>query len=228
MTKKQNMQKLKKQLLLLSLYGNVALVGLTGCSKTAECDIEKNHIHQYQNNKGLKKYIYGEKETKGDFNRTNDYTTDPNIINNISNKNLCVVTDNINYINQVISNNQAKREAYILDYVYGPYYTYDYGFNPATSEYEYYYGIFYGYHLENVWEEVSLDEYISDKVRDYSYEFKFYKIDENGNLISKNFETLEDVKDGYEYFDDNDFVQEFVSDPYFLNKEDFKTKKLKK
>ena len=88
--------------------------------------------------------------------------------------------------------------------------------------------MFNDYHFEYVWEEVSPYEYTSDKVRDYTYEFKFYKIDENGNLVSKNFETLEDVEDDYKYFDDNDLVQEYISAPYFLNREDFKTMKLEK
>ena len=35
----------------------------------------------------LKKYISGEKEKNGNFNRTNEYTTDSNIINNVSSKN---------------------------------------------------------------------------------------------------------------------------------------------
>ena len=228
MTRKQNMQKLRKKLLLLSLYGSVTLAGLTGCNKTVKCDVKEDHIHSYENSEGLKKYISGEKEKNGNFNRTNEYTTDSNIINNVSSKNLCVVSDNINYINKVISNHQNKREAYVYDYIYGLVYTYGYGCNPATGEFEYYYGMFNEYHFEYVWEEVSPYEYTSDKVRDYTYEFKFYKIDENGNLVSKNFETLEDVEDDYKYFDDNDLVQEYISAPYFLNREDFKTMKLEK
>ena len=228
MTRKQNMQKLRKKLLLLSLYGSVTLAGLTGCNKTVKCDVKEDHIHSYENSEGLKKYISGEKEKNGNFNRTNEYTTDSNIINNVSSKNLCGVSDNINYINKVISNHQNKREAYVYDYIYGPVYTYGYGCNPATGEFEYYYGMFNDYHFEYVWEEVSPYEYTSDKVRDYTYEFKFYKIDENGNLVSKNFETLEDVEDDYKYFDDNDLVQEYISAPYFLNREDFKTMKLEK
>lgn len=225
MTKKQNLQKLRKRLLLLSLYGSVTLAGLTGCNKNVKCDVKEDHIHKYENNEGLKKYIPGEKEKNGYFNRTNEYTTDPNILNNVSSKNLCVVSDNINYINRVISNNQNKREAYVYDYIYGPHYTYGYGYNPVTGEYENYYGMFYDYHFEYVWEEVSPYEYTRDKVRDYTYEFKFYKIDGNGNLVSKNFETLEDVEKDYKYFDENDFVQEYISASYFLNREDFKTMK---
>lgn len=228
MKTKQNILELKKKLLVLSLYGGVTLTSLTGCSKTVKCDVEVEHVHQYENDEGLKKYIPGEKEKKKKFIRTDEYTTDYNIINNVSAKKLCVVNDNINYINEVISAHQPKREAYVLDYVYGPHYTYGYGLDYSTGKYDYHYGLFWEDDDEYVWKEISLYEYTPDEVRDYTYSFKFYKIDENNNLVSKDFKTLEDVEENYKYFDDNDFVQEHISDSYFLNKEDFKTRKLSK
>lgn len=231
MKKKEILKDLKKKILLMSLYGSIQLTSLTGCSNEMECNIENEHIHQYITDDNLKKYISGEKEYKNGFHWTNIYTTNPEIINNVCKNDLCIVSENIDYINQVISNYPTKREAYIKEYIYGPYYGYGYcyGYNPITENYEYgfQYGLIYGYHYESSWKEIPLNEYVTETVRDYTYDFKFYKIDEDGNLISKNFENLDDIEEGYDYFINYNFVQKHISNSYHLNKEDFKNKTLK-
>ncbi len=222
---------MKKNLLktkLLLLYFGLSLYSITGCAKDMDCNIDTEHVHQYVNDEGLKKYISGEKEYVGDFYWTDKYTSNSTIINEVSKNNLCLASQNIDYINSIMSNYTKKREAWINSYVYGSYYGYGYHYDFNSGDYVFNYGLTTGYHWEYEWQDIPLDKYTENKVRDITYEFKFYKIDENGNLVSKNFKTftIDDIEEGYNYFNEKDFVQKYTSDSYYLNKEEFNEKVL--
>ena len=114
-----------------------------------------------------------------------------------------------------MSNYDAKRQAYTYDYIYGGYYAYDY----ASGQY----GTIFGWHWGYEWQDISL-EYTTDKVRDITYQFRFYKIDEDGVVSSKLFSALEEVPEEYRYFKLFDFVQKETSSSYYLEMSKFKSK----
>ena len=116
-----------------------------------------------------------------------------------------------------------KREAYVYDYVYGTYYGYRYGYS-FNGKFEYSYGLTSGYHWDYEWQEIPLDEYTTDKVQDITYQYQLYKINEDGTLSKRLFESLEEVPEEYKYFTPDTLVKENVSDPYYLDSKKIKTR----
>lgn len=64
--------------------------------------------------------------------------------------------------------------------------------------------------------EKIISEYIVNEDEDITYSFKFYKIDDNGTLIEKWFESLDDIEEGYEYFS-IDLVRKNIGKEYRLS-----------
>ena len=62
-------------------------------------------------------------------------------------------------------------------------------------------------------------------MKDLTYKFRFYKINEDGTIISKLFDTLEEVENGYDYFSPNKLVEGIYSNSYYLEKSNIKTRK---
>lgn len=193
------------------------LLSLSGCVKEVDCDIDGEHVHVYVNSEShLTRYIDSEKEYIDDLSRTDSYLNMNDELKFINDNKLYIVEENINYLNNEIKKYSLTRQAYVYDYIYGSYYGYDYGFNPASGEYEYYYGFHTGHHYGYEWQDIGLDEYTTDKVRDITYKFRFYKKNDEGKLTSQLFSNLEEVPNEYKYFMQNDLIEKFVSDEYYL------------
>lgn len=212
----------KYKLIKTGLLIGVMSITLSGCVYDVDCDIKEGHLHLYKSSsKNLVRYLDGEKETYFSYTRSDEYILLNKELEVVVNKHLFLVNDNLDYLNNIINSYNNKREAYVYDLYYGPYYGWDYGYN-NKGEYGYYYDLRHGYHYDYEWQEIGLDEYTEDKVRDINYCFKFYKIMEDGSIENKLFDSLEDREEGYNYFRESDLVQKYVSDEYYLDKEKVK------
>ena len=185
----------KKRIYSFVLAESLALSIMSGCAKNVKCDIDKPHAHMYVNeSNGLKRFIESEKEKNfsGDI-RTDDYAYLDDYINKIIDNKFYRIKDNKEALESVLSTYQDYREVYTNDYRYGTYIGYDYGYNYMTGDYEYFYGQHTGYHWDWDWDPIPMDQYTNEKVREVTYTFKFYKMDSNGNITSKNFKSLDEV-----------------------------------
>lgn len=192
---------LKKTLITL----NLIILGLNsmGCSKDVECSVSDEHVHIYiDEDKNLKKYIIGEKDHKGNFVRTEDYVSLSNELTIVSKKDLLLVEDNIDYINREMTKYTPYREAYTYDYRYG----YDF----VTNEYD--------YHWDYDWDKIDMDKYTPDKVRDITYNYKLYKVNDDGKIEYEYFNSLDDAKAEYKYFKVYNVINKNTSDSYYLEK----------
>lgn len=102
---KEKLHLLRSKALLLSMLASVGL--LSGCTKSADCDIEDNHTHVYVNSEGYKRNINSEKLRIDGYDRTNEYNLyyDEDLTDFITKKDLLTIDDNINLINQYQSQN---------------------------------------------------------------------------------------------------------------------------
>lgn len=218
-------KKFSMRLSALSLAGFIFITGLAGCSKKADCDIKEEHAHVYIDEDSMLKRYYQSEALVNNYGekRTEDYILlDNNEIEQICSNKLYVTDENLDSLQKIIDSKQPKREEHIYSYIYGPYYGWGWGINAANGKSEYSYKLRYGNHWEYVWKEIPLDELTDNKVRDITYEFKFYKFDENGNLISKTFKSLQDIEEGYNYFYKDDLVVKITSESYYLEKNNTK------
>lgn len=212
----------KYKLIKTGLLMGVMSIALSGCVYDVDCDIKEGHLHLYKSSsKNLVRYLDGEKETYFSYTRSDEYILLNKELEVVVNKHLFLVNDNLDYLNNIINSYNNKREAYVYGLYYGPYYGWDYGYN-NKGEYGYYYDLRHGYHYDYEWQEIGVDEYTEDKVRDINYCFKFYKIMEDGSIENKLFDSLEDREEGYNYFKESDLVQKNVSEEYYLDKEKVK------
>lgn len=221
------MKKKKKYILVKkSLVGVLLTFSLTGCVKNVDCDIQENHIHLYQNkSNGIVRYIEGEKEKIGEFFWTDEYEKETTKLQAISKNELCSIKDNLTFFNnQVAEIPEPKRQAYVYDYIYGTYYGCGWGYNFWSARYEYGYGLIEGYHYGYEWQDIPLDQYTTDEVRDITYKIKLYKVDEKGNIESKLFDQIDDIDKEYCYFLIDDIITPCASDYYYLDKNKIKTK----
>ena len=208
----------KYKLVRNSILTGMLCLSLSGCSLVVECDINDPHFHIYQNSgKGLVRYLNGENKVYFSYVRCDEYVLATPILEIITEKKLFIANDNVDYLNNTINSYNNHREAYVYDLRYGTYYGWDYGYN-NKGEYGYYYLQKTGYHYAYEWEEIGFDEYTEDKVRDIEYRFKFYKINEDGKIETKEFNSFEDREDGYDYFKESDLIQRYISDEYYLEK----------
>lgn len=202
-----------------------SLITCSGCAKEIDCSISGEHVHLYLNEDSkLSRYIDSEKEYIKDLFRTEktlSMTRDLNIIND--NK-LYIASDNLEYLKTKVIENSQSRQSYSYGYVYGTYTGYAFGVNPVTGKAEYYHGVHTGWHNGYDWQDISLEEYTSDKVRDITYKFKFYKINNDGSTSSKSFNSLDDIEKEYKYFKLEDLVEKHISDSYYLEKQKEKKK----
>lgn len=171
----------------------------------------------------LSRYVDSEKEYIKDLIRTEEYLPMTEELSEISENSLYRIEDNEKYLEQVSLQCYPKREAYVYDYVYGTYYGYRYGYS-VSGEFEYSYGLTSGYHWDYEWQEIPLDEYTTDKVQDITYQYQLYKINEDGTLSKRLFESFEDVSEEYKYFTPDTLVKENVSEPYYLDRNKVKTR----
>lgn len=201
------------------------LLTLNGCAKTIECDINGNHVHLYTSeDKKLSRFIDSEKEYVGNLFRTDSYLPMTEELENITENSLYSISDNIEYLEEVTASYYPQRQAYVYDYIYGNYYGYGYGYNYTNGKYEYCYGPKVGYHWDYEWQYINMNEYTDDKVRDITYQYRFYKLNDDGTTSAKLFNSLDEVTPEYKYFTPNTLVQQNISDSYYLTKENTKTK----
>jgi len=193
--------------------------------KEIECDIDGEHVHLYINEtQDLSRYLQSEKQYIGSYNRTNDYLPIDKELKSITINELYRIEDNLKYLEKEIASATPKREEYSYEYTYGTYYGYGYGYNYSTGKYDYNWGMKTGYHWDYVWHEIPLNEYTSNKVKDTTYKFRFYKLNEDGTISEKLFSSLTDLEEGYKYFKPSTLIQKNVSESYYLPKEKQKTK----
>ncbi len=212
----------KKQLCSLAL---ASILSLSACSKTMDCNINGEHIHVYVNDKGIERLIEGEKETISGYTWTEETLPLETEYQIISDNGLCMVDSNMDYIQEVASTlPESSREEFKSEYVYGTYWGYGLGYNMTSGKYEYGYGLIQGYHYEDRWVSIPLDEYTSNLVRDLTYKIVLYKIDESGAVVSKTFDSLDDVDPEYCYFKPDTLVSPFYSEEYHLDKNKVYTK----
>lgn len=214
----------KYKLIRTGLLTGVMALTLSGCVIQADCDIKEGHLHLYKSpSKNLVRYLEGENEYYFTYTRCDEYVLLDKELELVAQKHFFLVQDNLDYLNNIMLSYINKREVYAYGLHYGQYYGWDYGYN-NKGEYGYYYNLRNGYHYDYEWEEINVDEYTEDKVRDITYCFKFYKITGDGEILFKTFDSLEDREEGYNYFRESDLVQKYVSDEYYLDKEKFKVK----
>lgn len=222
--KKRDKFKLMKKAISYTLV-LTSLTVCSGCAKEVDCSVEGEHIHLYINeNSKLSRYIDSEKEYVGNLFRTNTYLSMTKDLSIIVDNNLYISNDNIDYLTSKINAAQPQRQSYSYGYVYGSYIGTGFGLNPATGNAEYYYGRHTGWHNGYDWQDIALEEYTSDKVRDITYKFKFYKINKDGTISSKIFDDLNEVPDDYKYFKTKDLIQKNIGESYYLEKQNEKVK----
>ncbi len=202
-----------------------SLVMCTGCTKEVDCNIEEEHVHLYINeDDNLSRYIQSEKVEVDNHVRKDEYLPMTDELNIINDNKFYIVEDNTEYLNKVINEKTPKREAYVYDYIYGTYVGYGMGYNVLSGKTEYFYGTHTGYHYGYEWQEISLDEYTEVQVRDITYQFRFYKINDDGTVSSLLVNSLDELPEEYKYFKSKDLIKENVGDSYYLQKEKEKTK----
>lgn len=213
--------KLKK----VGIAGIIISVCLAGCSKDVDCNINGEHVHIYVNNSnGLTRLIEGEKETKCSSKRTDDYVIKNNETDIICDNKLCKVKDNISYLYDLSLSCQSKKQEYSLESVYEYYYGYGgkLAFTADGCKYECTYSYGLGYHDKYIWKDLEENTTTENEVRDVTYQFKLYKLEENGTLTSKYFDCLEEIESGYEYFLEDDLIKENYSEAYYLKSKEKK------
>lgn len=212
--------------LLSSILCTLSILSLSSCAKDTNCNIDIKHYHIYKNEEtGYSRFSKGEKEyitsLEGTLYKTDAYAYIDDYTSMLYKNNLSYVFDNKDYLRSKMTYID-EREEYKLVSKYGYHYSYEYDYNPATEEYEFFYGNHYGYYEEYDWVEISPYEYTYNKVRDIHYTYKFYKY-EDGKLISKTFDKLEDVPSEYNLFNSSSLIVKEKSDDYYLTPENTKT-----
>lgn len=219
---------MKKSKLYAGILATLLSMPLSGCGKNVDCDIPYDHIHLYENSEGISKLIIGEKEEKGEYSWTKKHVKEDETSLIVAKANFLSTKDNIDYILSIVSSfPDSYREEYVYDYIYGSHYGYGFCFHYNGNDWTYGYG--YGnvtdWHWDYVWEEIAMDSYTSNKVRDIDYKFKLYKLTSDGEFVPKYFSSFGEVEDGYIYFNKSELVSEIVSDPYYLNPIDYQNNK---
>lgn len=204
----------------------IITTSLSACeAKVIECDIEGQHLHLYINeNSNLSRYIKSEKEFISGLYRTDAYLPITEELSKIDENELYRIEDNNEYLKEISSLCKPKREEYSYEYVYGTYYGYGWGYDYSSGKYEYSYGLKTGYHWDYVWQEIDMDEYTTNKVRDTIYQFRLYKINEDGTTSYQLFSSLEEIPEEYKYFKPTTLVEEITTDSFYLEKQKQKTK----
>lgn len=206
----------KKKICSLAL---VAALSLSACSKKMDCNIAGEHIHVYVNESGVERLIEGENKKHFSYSWTEDTLLLDRETKIIADNNLCIIDQNREYVNSVAASlPSVSREELKSEYVYGTYWGWGYGYNLTDGEYKYSYGLIQGYHYEDTWVSIPIDEYTSNKVRDITVKIVLYKIDDDGQVISSSFDSLDEVPDEYKYFKTSDIISRFYSEEYYLEK----------
>lgn len=220
---------MKKSKIYAGLLTAMLALPISGCAKNVDCDVQEKHIHYYQDESGMRLLINGEKETKGGYSWTDDYVLADDTNEAVANRGMFSIHENINYIlDHVNSLPSSYREEYIYEYFYGTYYGYGYCYHWDGEEWTwgYGYGNVTGWHWDYHWKTIPDNVYTENKVKDITYKFKLYKLNSNGEFISKYFSSFDEIEDGYIYFKKGDFIVELQSDSYYLSPNDYARKTL--
>lgn len=222
---------MKKSKLYVGILATILSMPLSGCGKNVDCDIPYDHIHLYENEKGLSRLVIGEKEEKDGYTWTENHVKEDETNVLVAKSNLLSTKDNIEYILNNVNNLPAPyREEYVYDYIYGTHMGYGYCYHWDGEEWTWGYG--YGnvtdWHWDYVWEKISMDCYTSNKVKDTSSVFKLYKLNKDGKFEYKYFNSFDEVEDGYIYFKKGELIVQIESEPYYLNPLDYQNKTLTK
>ncbi len=196
----------------------IASLITSGCSMDVECNVNEPHAHMYVDKyTGLSKYILGEKEQVSDFVRQEQYSKLTDDLKIICEYDLCTISDNKeNFYFLVDKMGDTTREEFKTEYVYGYYVGWGFGYNPMRNKYEYFFGGHTGYHWESDWKDISLDEYTDNPVRDTYYKIRLYKISD-GKLETRLFDSVDEIDEEYNYFNENYVVERQITDEYYLS-----------
>ncbi len=219
----------KYKLLKAGLFGIIVSTSFSACSPTMECNIESEHVHIYINNNGLTKPVDSEKEKVYNFSLGDFYWTENTIpldstISTMIQLDLYDIRENKEYFYDMINIYSNKRQSYTDCCVYGEHYVSVNNDPKKSNDYKWKKNneLITDYYIETKWIDIGLDEYTTDKVRDVTYTYLLYKIDEEGNFTQKYFSSLEDIEEGYNYFNPSTLVKETIGEEYYLS---VKTKK---
>ncbi len=205
-----------KQICSLAL---AAALSLSACSKTMDCNVEGEHIHVYMNDRAVRRLIEGEKEVVSGYTWTEETLPLTKEYKIVAENGLCMVESNRGYLmNKATVLPNDYREEYRSEYVFGTYWGYGYGYNMTDGEYKYGYGLIQGYHYEEDWYTIPDYEYTSNKVRDITFKIVLYKITSSGQIVSKTFDSLDEIDPEYCYFKPDTLVSKFYSEEYHLEK----------
>lgn len=185
---------MKKSRFYTGILATIIASSLTGCAKKVDCDIPSEHIHLYTNEKGLNKLILGENENVGSYYWTERYVSEADNNKLIAKEGFLSTKDNIEYVLDSLENMpEGYRKELVHEYVYGPHYGYGYCYHWNGDKYEYGYG--YGtitdYHWEDNWKKIDKKYYTSNKVKDFNYVLKLYKLNENGEFEFSYFSSFD-------------------------------------
>ena len=185
-------------------------------SRVDDCTIKENHLHYYEFPNGLGTYLNTERihpEEFEDIVRTSKvkYVTDEelNLYTYLQDNNLICAYDNINAINQIISDNKdhIEYETASTDVSVVPN-----GYHQVDSDYPMFiYNIDHNYGWST---DPNIDKK-TGKVRDCDYKYYAYKIekDNNGNYSAVKSEPLEDFNqrpEGYNYIEPEFYTVEYT------------------
>ena len=130
----------KYKLIKTSIFGVLLATTITGCAKKMDCNIEGEHVHLYINpDNSLSKYIESEREKKWGCYWTSDFKRINEKNELMLNNDLCIVSDNMEYLTNTISKYSPRRFAYVYDCRYVSTYGYRYGYDVSSGKFKYRY-----------------------------------------------------------------------------------------
>ena len=195
---------------------------LSSCGKDVDCDIADEHVHFYQTYSGIERLIEGEKEYRGEYYRQDEYVLMDAYYKIIVENNLCILDDNISYVEKRFEERPELKRWELVKELIPAHYGLRYESGKEGLE-----SLSYGLiedQYKTSWQEIPLDQYTKNPVKDESYGLLLYKIQEDGTLESKVFLDWDSIEDGYDYFKTADLITKVVSDEYYLEKQDNKKK----
>ena len=193
-----------------------SILSLSACGVEVDCDIEDEHIHYYKTRSGIERLIDGEKEYVGEYIRCDEYVLKDDYYNAIASNHLCILNDSLEYVERRFENRpESTRLELVKEYVpehYGM--QYKSGGNDDTGSI--YWGVIPEAYDER-WEEIGVDDFTDNLVKDVTYGLLLYRINEDGSIESKAFVDLESREEGYDYFQTGTLITKIMGDEYYLD-----------
>jgi hypothetical protein len=190
---------------------------LTACSLDADCDISEYHAHKYYNEDGFVRYLNEEFLNYDGYTRDDEFIylneEDKYLNNFIKYKDLLLISDNIDLINNIVLNNK--------DYI-----EYRYSYLVLESDYN---SIYNNYPLtlkkRYSWTKDASHENLTGEERLCHYVYNAYKLEKNDKgkyvvIKSEYSDNIYDLMDEYPYIKTDFYRIIDVKDDSILDYED--------